>query len=104
VHAVDEIDVGPAGRSVHHPGARREAPKGMRGAVLGPAVGLDLDQPSPEDLALDLTHQELAENVARHLQGVAIEEFGTQQPSIRMLSWAGHRCNIGRTHHTTKGA
>jgi hypothetical protein len=68
----------------------------MRGAVLGPAVGLDLDQPSPEDLALDLTHQELAENVARHLQGVAIEEFGTQQPSIRMLSWAGHRCNIGR--------
>jgi len=36
------------------------------GEVLGPEVGLDLDQPAGQAAAVDLADEELAEEVARY--------------------------------------
>jgi hypothetical protein len=78
VHPVDEIHVGPARRPEHHTRSRGEASKGVRGAVLGSAVGLDLDQPPPAHHAAHLSNQQLAEQFPGHLQRVPLEEVGSQ--------------------------
>jgi hypothetical protein len=42
--------------------------------VVRPEVRLDLDKPSPQDLAFELTDEDLAEKVAGHRDRVPIEE------------------------------
>ena len=46
VHAVGEVHVEAAGRPEHGGVARRRAPVGVAGRIVGAAVGLDLDDPA----------------------------------------------------------
>ncbi len=55
----------------------------MRGEVVRTAVGFDLDQPPPADLAAGLPDQELAEQVVRDLERVAVEEILAEDLALR---------------------
>ena len=46
VHPVDKVHVGMARRTEHDPVARGLAEAGVRGAIVAPEVGLDLDDPT----------------------------------------------------------
>lgn len=59
--AVDEINVGVAGRPEQDCGARSVAGGGVRGGIVFPEVSFDLDDPGREKLAAALAHQHLAE-------------------------------------------
>jgi hypothetical protein len=96
VHPVDEVHVGTARRTEHHPGSRRQPAKRVRCAVLRPAVGLHFDQPSPERPAAYLPDEQLPQQVSGHFERVPGEELKAQQSSRRLRRTARHRCNIGR--------
>jgi hypothetical protein len=48
----------------------------MGGQVIGTEVSFDLDQAAPQALAVDFADHHLSQQVARHRDGVAIEELG----------------------------
>ena len=65
VHAVDEVDVGVAGRAEDHAGAIGQAARGMRRQVVPAQVGFGLD----DDARGAPVHQDLAQQVARNVYG-----------------------------------
>jgi len=46
----------------------------VSGQVVGPEIGFDFDQPSGEPPPALLANEDLAEEVARYREGVAVEE------------------------------
>src|SRR5205085_4505919 len=70
VHAVDEVDVRVPGGAVHDGGPGGEPAPGVGGPVGGTAVGLDLHQPAPAGATVHLADDQLAQEVAGHVQGV----------------------------------
>src|ERR1700694_400238 len=88
MHPVCEIDVSVPRISVHHLVARAApAARRMRSKVVGPQIGLDLYQPAPQTPAVNLTNQNLPEEVSRHGHRLAVEEAGVQDPARRQ--WVG---------------
>jgi len=80
VEAVDEVHVGVARRPVHHPRAGGQpAARRVGGQVLRTEVSLDLDQAAPQPAPVHLADQQLAEQIAGNLEGVAREEAGAQR-------------------------
>jgi len=53
----------------------------VRRSILGAAVGLDLDQPTPAHLAVKLADEQLAEEVVGDDHGVAGEESLIEYPA-----------------------
>ena len=77
--AIDEVDVGDAGRSEEHGIARRLAGEGM-GAGIDPAeIGFGLDHAADEQLALIAAHHQLSQQLARDDGGIAVEEAGRER-------------------------
>ena len=75
MHAIREVDVGMTRGPEHHLVARPAPPaERMRRQVVRSQIGLDLDQASPQLVSGQSTHQYLAEQLARDLDGVAVEE------------------------------
>jgi hypothetical protein len=70
VHPVAEVHVEVAGRAEHHLGARRRAADRVGGGLVG-AVRLDLDDAPGAPAA----HEDLVEQLGRHLEGVASEDL-----------------------------
>jgi hypothetical protein len=68
VHAVDEIDIGMAGRAEHGLGPRREPLGGVRGQIVRAQVGLDFDDAAAALDAVVYMHQVLAQQRPRHGQ------------------------------------
>ena len=69
VHSVDEIDVGETGRAEEYGVARGFSDEGMRGRIGEAKVGFDFGDASGEALAVEITGDELAEQVARDYLG-----------------------------------
>ena len=74
VHAVDKIDVRVARRAEHHPGAGREAARGVRREVVWPEIGLGFDDAPDPCLAGDDVNQVLAEEILGNDGRIAVEE------------------------------
>ena len=81
VDPVDEVHVGAARGAEHGLRPRREPAPGVGGPVLGAAVGLHLDQPAPARLAVQLAHEQLAEEVLGDHHRVAGEESLIEHPA-----------------------
>src|SRR5438552_11023131 len=70
VHAVDEVDVGVAGRAPHHLVPWRAVPaRAVRGAVGGATVGLDLDDAARGQARPGLVDEYLPEQRAGDAEG-----------------------------------
>ena len=74
VHAVGEVHVQVTGRAEHGGVASREAAIRVARGIVGPEVGLDLDDAPPARAA----DQDLVEQVGRHLAGVTPEEVAAE--------------------------
>jgi len=90
VHAIREVDVGVARRSEHHLRARRApAAGGMGSQVVRPQVGLDLDQPAPPLLAVDLADEDLAQQVTGDGHRIAREEIRREKVAFDQSAEVG---------------
>jgi hypothetical protein len=56
----------------------------MRGKVIRSEVGLDLDQATPQTLAIELANKDLAEEVSRDNGGLSVEERRVEDPAVRV--------------------
>jgi hypothetical protein len=56
----------------------------MRGKVIRSEVGLDLDQATPQPLAIELANKDLAEEVSRDNGGLSVEERRVEDPAVRV--------------------
>ena len=84
VHAVDEVDVGPAGRAVDDLCAGGDAAGGVGGFVVRAEVGFDFDDGGGEGAA----DEEFAEEVAGDGDGVAgVEAFGKNRVGAGRRQW-----------------
>src|SRR5258708_173372 len=66
VHAIDEVDVGEAGRAEEHCVAWGPANEGVSGRIVGAHVGFDLRDAPDETLSTETANDELAEQSAGH--------------------------------------
>ena len=78
MQAVDQVDVGVAARQVQALVAGRPAAApGVAGPVRRAQVGLGLDQPDDQPLAVEPAHQIAPQQLPRHrLGGAAVEGAG----------------------------
>src|SRR5690606_35553454 len=92
VHAVDQVDVGGAGRAVQRARAPRSAPRGVAGQVGLAQVRLGLDDAPGAQLAVVPHHQQLPEQRRRHLVGgAAVEARGQDRRQRGGRRWRGDR-------------
>src|SRR2546430_6980343 len=87
VHAVCEIDVGMPRRAEHNLGAWSPASTfRVGGQVVRAEVGLDLDEPAPHYLPVELANEDLAQQVARHDNRVSFEERSVED-GVALSRW-----------------
>src|SRR5690606_37735251 len=86
VHAVGEVDVHVPGLAEHGGVARGLAAVGVRGGVLGAAVGLDLDDAAGAPV---VAHQQLVQQLRRDLARVAPVEAAGKGAPARWLAIHG---------------
>jgi hypothetical protein len=69
----------------------------VRGAVFGPQVGFQLHEAAVAEVAVDLADEQLAAQLASHLEGVPFEELGREDATLGAL-YAWIRRRIARSH------
>jgi hypothetical protein len=87
--AVDEIDVGVAGRSKQDGVARGHAAIGVRAGVKGSEVGFDFYDASGEEGSAVAAYKQLAEELAGDLAWIAGVERARERGE-RAERWSGH--------------
>jgi hypothetical protein len=75
IHAVDEVDVGMAGRTENHARAIGEAAPGMGSAIIGPKIRFHLDNAAGGRAM----HQDLSQAIARDLDGWTRIKIATER-------------------------
>src|SRR5580658_3300634 len=77
--AIDEVNVGVAGRAEQDGSAGGVAGGGVGGGIVFPEVSFDFDDASSEKLLAALAHQHLAEEFASHRPRLASEESASER-------------------------
>src|SRR5262249_18376563 len=84
VHAIDEVDIGKARRTEHHRIAWSFSSGSVAGAVFWAAIGFGLhDAPRAEWLARDLAHEQRANQVTGHRNGIACKKIASDDATGR---------------------